>query len=158
MTIFVLCAGKGERWNDYLGVPKQLVAFGAERLIDRTARLVAGMTQQPLCFVTRDSRIVVPPYEPLLLSSTDSLPQTILATAPHWSERNVILLGDVFYSQRSLSEIVRCVRPIAFFGRPWPSSIVKSGHGELFGLTFAASAVSEVRSLLHHGLSVRTVG
>jgi choline kinase len=39
-SVFILCAGRAERWNNYLGIPKQLIAFNNESLLDRTIRLI----------------------------------------------------------------------------------------------------------------------
>lgn len=158
LSVFILCAGSGDRWHDYLGVPKQLISFGGEALIERAARLIGERKQGRVCCVTRNPRISLPQHETLLLSHTDSLAETILATHGYWSDRNVFLLGDVFYSERAISWILECQRDLAFFGRPWPSPLVKCGHGEMFGLTFAASAADIVQNLLARGLSIKLNG
>ncbi len=36
----ILCAGTGDRWNNYLGIPKQLIEIGGETLLDRAIRLL----------------------------------------------------------------------------------------------------------------------
>ena len=158
LTIFILCAGNGDRWNDHLGVPKQLIAFGGEALIERTARLVMEQKKRRVCCVSRNPRISLPQHDMLLVSQTDSLTETILATCPYWSDRNVFLLGDVFYSERAMSLILECQRDLAFFGRPWPSSFVKCGHGEMFGLTFTADTTDVMHNLLDSGLSHKSTG
>ena len=159
LTVFILCAGDGDRWNDYLGVPKQLITFAGEKLIERSARLVTERRQGGRVYcVTRDPRISLSQYDTLLVSRTDSLTETILATCRYWSGRNVFLLGDVFYSECAISLILECQRGLAFFGRPWPSAFAKCGHGEMFGLTFAARANDRVRNLLARGLSNKPTG
>lgn len=154
-AVFILCAGDGARWNDHLGIPKQLITFGNERLIDRTARLVSSHGNSDLCSVTQDSRISITPYKSLFVSRTESVTETILRTGTLWSDRNVFLLGDVFYSEHALALILQCERSLVFFGRPWPSAFVKCGHGEMFGLSFAADAAEFVQGLLASALSRR---
>lgn len=154
-SVFILCAGDGARWNDHLGIPKQLITFGNERLIDRTARLVSSHGNSDLCCVTQDSRISITPYKSLFVSPTESVTETILKTSTQWSDRNIFLLGDVFYSEHALALILQCKRSLAFFGRPWPSAFVNCGHGEMFGLSFTAGAAEVVQDLLASALSRR---
>src|SRR3989344_5076738 len=69
LTVFILCAGDGDRWNDYLGVPKQLITFAGEKLIERSARLVTERRQGGRVYcVTRDPRISVSQFDTLLAS------------------------------------------------------------------------------------------
>jgi hypothetical protein len=157
-TVFILCAGSGDRWGDYLGVPKQLVTFGDETLIGRIVRLVVERRAGSVYCVTRDLRISLPEHKTLIVHDSDSLTATILATQRYWSRRNVFLLGDVFYSESAMSRTLECQRSLAFLGRPWPSALVKCGHGEMFGLTFCASANHIIQHLLERGRQVRRAG
>jgi hypothetical protein len=158
LTVFILCAGNGDRWNDYLRIPKQKILFGGEALIERTARLVTEQEQRRVYFVARDSRILLPQYDTVFVPRTKSLAETILATYRFWDNRNVFLLGDVFYAERAISLILGCQRGLAFFGRPWPSAYVKCGHGEMFGLTFSTGNAGSMCSLLERGLSSMRTG
>jgi hypothetical protein len=142
----------------HLGVPKQLITFGGEALIERTARQITERKQSRVCVVSRDPLISLPQHDTLLIPETDSLTETILATCPYWSDRNVFLLGHVFYSERAVSVILECQRELVFFGRPWPSSLVKCGHGEMFGLTLAARDANDIHNLLALGLSYKSAG
>jgi hypothetical protein len=147
-ALFMLCAGSGERWNEHLGVPKQLIHFGGEPLIERTARQVEAL--EPLATircVVRDRRISLRRHQTVLLPPNRSLAETILATAPYWTDRNVLLLGDVFFSNRALSLILNSRRELSFFGRPWPSAYVKAGHGEMFGATFSRNGAALMMTL-----------
>lgn len=158
LSIFILCAGNGDRWNDHLGVPKQLISFGGEALIERTARLVIERGQARVWCVTRDLRVSLPKHQKLIVSQTDSLAETILATSGYWCGKNVFLLGDVFYSEDAISLIIGSQRGLAFFGRPWSSSLVCCGHGEMFGLTFGMGSRDVVLKVLAGGLSIKPTG
>jgi hypothetical protein len=154
VTVFILCAGSGDRWCNYLGVPKQLLSFGGETLVDRTARLVQERDQRRTYCVTRDSRVFSSRCEHLFVNPTESILATVLATRRYWGARNVFLLGDVFYSRRAMGAILGCRRALVFWGRPWPSALVQCGHGEIFGLSFEAAAERQVCDLVARGLSI----
>ncbi|MDP1593915.1 MAG: NTP transferase domain-containing protein [Gallionella sp.] len=153
LKVFILCAGEGDRWNDHLDIPKQLITFGGETLIERTARLVSNRTKGLVYCVALDERISLAKNDTLFVSYTASLAETILATYKFWSDRNIFLLGDVFYSERAISWIFAEQRDLIFFGRPWPSAFVKCGHGEMFGLSFTSDTSAYVRNLVTQGLS-----
>ncbi len=159
LSVFILCAGSGARWNNHFGVPKQLLTFGSEALVDRTARLTRRYGALAVyCVTTQNSQVSSSLGHALVLSHTDSLTETIWATRSLWSERNVFLLGDVFYSKRAISTILECERPLSFFGRPWPSVFVRCGHGEMFALAFSATVAKNVGELFASVLSLKDAG
>jgi hypothetical protein len=157
-SVFILCAGTGDRWNNFLGVPKQLITFGSETLLQRTNRLVSVYDTHQVYCVTTNLRISISVKDTILLARSDSLAETIHKTSSFWTQRNVFLLGDVFYSDAAVSQIFGCSMDLAFLGRPWPSSLVKSGHGEMFALTFVSDRANTVRRLLDSGIAVRAAG
>lgn len=157
-TIFVLCAGSGDRWNDHLGVPKQLVTFGGVSLLERTARQIQTITNASAFCVTRDVRICHPSYTTLLLPPNQALAETICATAPYWSRRNIFLLGDVFYSDRALHVILNAPDDLQFFGRPWPSAYVACGHGEMFGAAFTVDGAKRMFRAAAEAIAARRGG
>lgn len=120
--------------------------------------MLAERKQQPVFCVTRNFRISLPECSELSIFRTESLPETILTTVPYWTETNVFLLGDVFYSEHAISLMLDCQRALSFFGRPWPSSYVRCGHGEMFGLACSNYGNGLARDLMIRGLSVRESG
>ena len=40
MKYIIMAAGKGTRWNNYLGIPKHLIEINGETLLARTTRLL----------------------------------------------------------------------------------------------------------------------
>jgi molybdopterin-guanine dinucleotide biosynthesis protein A len=147
--VFILCAGDGTRWNGYLGIPKQLIAFGGETLVDRIVRQVHERLIADIVIVSRNA---VPIYsrgcDALLLDSTSSLVETISHTAPYWREVNIFILGDVFFTERAIAKVLTCKRGLAFFGRPWPSAFARCGHGELFGMMTRTNVAERVNELI----------
>jgi hypothetical protein len=157
-SAFILCAGNGDRWNNYLGVPKQLISFGRETIIERTERLVAENTSVRVYCVAREHRTWIARCETLYINQSDSIAETISATSGYWSGRNVFLLGDVFFSAHAISKLFGCEKRIAFLGRPWPNSLVRCGHGEMFAMTFSEEASDDVIRLLNRGIALRSRG
>jgi len=43
-VVLILCAGDGVRWNNYLGVPKQLAPLGGVPVLQRSTQLVQELT------------------------------------------------------------------------------------------------------------------
>jgi hypothetical protein len=141
VSVFILCAGSGKRWKNHLGVPKQLVRIGGESLVGRMSRQVVSLGSPAPIIVSRKSQIITAGNAGgFTIDATDSLAETILCTGSLWTERNVFLLGDVFFTDSAIRRILESPRPLAFFGRPWPSAIARCGHGELFALAFSTSA------------------
>lgn len=158
-SVFIMCAGDGARWNDYLGVPKQLLTVCSETLVDRMARQVQEHMPARMYLVSRASRLIPSGRcESIVLDTTTSLVESIAQTSPHWSDRNIFLLGDVFFTDRAMTRLAVCDKDVAFFGRPWPSVVAKCGHGELFGMTFSAGARGKIEGLLGQATAAVTNG
>ena len=141
---FILAAGDGVRWGEYLGVPKQLLKIRGETLLDRICRILHAHDIADVCVVTTDRRLlngVRPHVHPV---RRGTICDTILSCERHWGGRNIFLLGDVFYSPSVIDAMVREEAPIRFFGRPWPCRITRCAHGEIFGLTFSHSECNTV--------------
>lgn len=158
MNVFILCAGDGDRWGNYLGVPKQLIRFGSETILERTIRLSSVYRNACFFCVTRDQSIAPPNTVPIVLKHSSCLVDTIGQTRSYWASRNIFLLGDVFYSPTAIHMIFHSTRYLTFFGRPWPSFLVKCGHGELFGMAFDIEALSLIPTLLDTGMRLQGSG
>ena len=158
MNVFVLCAGDGARWNNHLGVPKQLVKCGGEALLERLSRLLSAYTDLRLYCAVGSDEIRLEGACNVVVPRSKCLAHTMLETREYWGEKNAFLLGDVFYSRAAVRRIVCCARPLAFFGRPWPSRLVRCGHGELFGMVCHEEAVAVAGKLLRRGVLARAAG
>jgi len=55
--VLILCAGDGKRWNNYLGVPKQLIPINEEPLLKRTVRLLCDYGYSDIAIITHDDRL-----------------------------------------------------------------------------------------------------
>lgn len=136
MRVFILCAGDGARWDEYLGIPKQHIRIGGETLLERTVRLVKSHDLRDIRIVAHDPRMGVPGCGLVTPRSSRFTAETLLSVIPRQKIRAVFLLGDVFYSERTMSAILTCRSDLRVFGRPWPSFWSGRTHGEIFAIAF----------------------
>lgn len=144
--VFILCAGRGRRWNNYLGLPKQLISFNGESILARTIRLLRERGLSDIVCVTHDPRLTIPGISRLRPKACTYLVDTLLSLNGHWHFRNIVLLGDVFFTERAMRNIVECVDEVRVFGRPWSSKLAHCRHGELFGMVFSHGATEQIES------------
>jgi len=148
-AVFVLCAGDGARWEDYLGVTKHEVCFGGSPLVLRTLAQFRNRGIQAR-IVGRTGENKARFGEKIYINQTICLADTIEQTRSYWSTRNIFVLGDVFFSDDAINRILDNEDPLIFFGRPWANWLVRCGHGELFGFSFRSEYSDFVISLLAH--------
>ena len=63
-----MAAGKGKRWNDYLGISKQEAKINDENLLERTVRLIKNMILRHLEICFLNIKMVIIHKELLCLS------------------------------------------------------------------------------------------
>lgn len=146
-TVIITAAGKNIRWGNYLDTCKHLVPVdpSGQTIIGRTIEMlknsgidnifVATQNDKIIDSVAKDSGIIRPP-------SSDSLADTILSCRKKWTDRTIILLGDVFFSQQCLSTILTCKSRVKFFGidRHDNPEFSKIKRSELYAFSFDSSA------------------
>jgi hypothetical protein len=133
---FLLCAGVGDRWNNHLGIPKQLIAFRGETLLARTQRLLRERGVSDIVVVTCDERLHCPGASLHRPRARRWVVETFLSTSSLWCERNLVLLGDVFYSEAIVDQLCSSRRAWRFFGRPDDGAFSGRLFGEIFGVAF----------------------
>ena len=132
-TVFILCAGDGERWNNYLGIPKQLIKFNSETLLARTIRLTKNLIHDAAIYVVSNDHLTQSPDAQVLKPANAGFTvETFLSTRTYWGEQVIILLGDVFYSRTSIKTIAADNRSFSFYGKVGNSKLGTSAHGEIY--------------------------
>ena len=133
-TILILASGEPRRdWTNEN--PCQMAMVEGEPLILRTlSQLKTWGHDQNVFTVTHKEPIkaVVPRYfapEPRFYWA-----ETVLSTHTLWTERTIILHGDVIFSPAVLESILTEKAPIAFHG----------AMGEAFGITFTTEAHARI--------------
>lgn len=140
--VIVICAGEGERWGDYLGVPKHLIEVDGERLIDRTVRLALehGATDVTVVAKRGDTRYSVKGARRAMakLNPENGDADKFLSSKHLWDKegRTVVLYGDVWFSDEAMRTILSDThtdwRLYARFG---PSQTTGATSGECFAVS-----------------------
>lgn len=127
MKYIIMCAGSGTRWNNYLGVKKQMIEIEGETLLDRTIRLIGK--ENDITVVSNDFNIKgVKNYRPTLIGCEID---RFLGNSELWLDEDVIFIyGDVYYTENAMNLIKKDKsKTFRYFGR---SSGGK--HAELFAI------------------------
>jgi|GEM_PF-1407139 len=136
VRVLIFCAGTGENWGNYLGIPKQLIRVHNTTLLSRTVSLVKCFTDDVIIISWNDA-LKVDQAGFHRLEKTGWIVETIYKTKDLWRDRTVWLLGDVFYTRGAMRTIMLSRDPLRFFGRMQSNRYVAKKGGEIFGATFS---------------------
>jgi len=134
--ILILCAGDGTRWDNYLGVPKQLIPINGEPLLNRTLRLLCDHGYNDIAIIAHDNRLNLKGVEFFKPPQFRWTIETLLSTQPLWAEKTIVLLGDVFYTNQALATILSSNQGVHVYGRHGQNLFTYTPHGELFAISF----------------------
>ena len=128
MKYYILANGEGTRWNNYMGVPKQLIEIDGETILHRMIRLLHKYGVQT------DDIFICGKFEDegarTIITKSKTKREVFEEIANLAQSPFVILYGDCYYTQECIREIIN--RPIKkydeFFlakgnpntGCPWP--------------------------------------
>jgi len=119
MRVFILCAGKAERYG---GVSKQLLTITRDGkcVLDRMIHQLKKRGIHDIWIVTHNKEIEKYANDNginiLYPELYDITPHTALSTRPMWTLHNLILLGDCVFSDETMDKIVLTRKNICFFG------------------------------------------
>lgn len=142
MRFIIMADGKGTRWNNYQDIPKHLIVFNGETLLERTVRLIKEREPQSEIFITsHDERYEVAGakrYEPLNnVLEIDRFTEELIC------DDCCFLYGDTFYSEEAMELICKTeVDKLQFFGNERCIVAIRVANGALF-----RSHVNRVRDL-----------
>lgn len=111
MKIFILAAGKCERWN---GQTKHLADINGETVLGRTIRMLGS---HDYTIVTGKQDIMdIFPGKCFRPANNERLIDTILSTKELWSDDRILfMLGDVVWTSNALKLALCSEEPIEFF-------------------------------------------
>jgi len=128
MRAFIIAAGRGSRWNDYLGVKKQMIDVG-EPLLHRTIKQL----KKRGCDVT----VTVPRrgyYGRIPAKQRVGKDDTEIDKILNTSNADFLFLGDVYYTEEAMDTILSCKEPFMFFGILGRSTFSKGLKGEIYAV------------------------
>lgn len=119
-----------------MGGPKQLVKIGKESTLERAVRLIRELGVTDITSISHDNKLTVDGCGLFRPSARRCTAETMLSSCSLWSNRTVILLGDVFFTKPAIHQILRSRRNIGVFGRRGPNQFNGRNHGEIFAIAF----------------------
>lgn len=138
-TIIILCAGEATRWNNYLGIPKQLITIGGESLLERTVRLLHSKELYDINIISLNEGLKIDTCSIFKPLKCRWIVETLLSTQSLWNENTIILLGDVFFTEKAINTIVSSKNNMHIYGRCEANRYTSTNWGEIFALSFKRS-------------------
>jgi len=137
-TILILASGDPRRdWT--MESPCQLAPVEGQPLILRTlSQLQTRGHNENVTVVTHKPAIISVVPRHFIPNPRFYWAETVLSTRLLWTERTIILHGDVIFSSAVLDSILSDTSPIAFYG----------SMGEVFGITFTSDRHADMRIAL----------
>lgn len=148
LRAFILCAGRALRWNDFTTLPKHLAQVDGETLLDRIVRQLSTRGVQEIAVVANNERLQRPGCALLSPARCRWAAETLAATRHGWNGNTAILLGDVYYTDQAMNDILDCGEPLAVFGRPGPSRLTGSSWAEIFALRIRKNGIARMDSAI----------
>lgn len=132
MKVVIMAAGNSARWNNYLDIPKQLAVINGEPLLFRTIRLLkkSGIPYKNMVVTVREKGMFGKlPCKEIVGSNPDSAICKFLN-----AKGNLMLYGDVYYTEKAMNTILSDSNKIWFFGRSSTSRFTGKKWGEIFAV------------------------
>lgn len=130
MKYIIMCAGKGTRWNNYMGIPKHLIKINDETLLGRTTRLLKENNITDFVITGNDERYSE--YGKLIQQTCneceiDRFEESVI------KDEVCYLYGDVYYTDEAIKTIINNnTNDILFFGSEYEIFAIKIKDIKLF--------------------------
>ena len=152
--VIIPCGGDGSRWNEHLGIPKQLLQYdGHETVLARIIRLCGRPDVDKVYVTTNDPRIsqAVTSVEvaPVSELSNPAPVDKIMSSEALWSTdcETVILFGDTYFTEPAIEIIIQHrANHVVFFGRLGSSEFTGKKGSEIYGVKFRPADVPSLKA------------
>lgn len=141
----ILAAGSGERWGNYLGVPKQLIKIDGESLLFRTIRQIKerGISEVIVTVPKKGYFGEIPAKE--IVGSRNVEIDKILNARDYAG--SLLFWGDVFFTDKAMDIILSDKNDFRFFGRKRGSKLTGKNYGELFAIKVNQALIDKAEEL-----------
>lgn len=139
LVVFILCAGEQKRFPP--GMFKQTLQIDGEPLIERTIKQVRNLYQCEPWICVRSGQPFGLNMRYFYPDSYQYIFDTLASTSGQWGHTNIVLLGDVYYSENALMTIKTGAEN--FYGDYNEIYAVKFQRGEIVRLSRAISAARQ---------------
>lgn len=155
MKAYILADGEGTRWNNWGGVPKQLIKINDETLIDRMCRLLHENGIKDI--------IIVGPFENkyaknIRFTNCNDKIDLFIKVAQDSQEEFLMLNGDCYYTDAIIKDAVErkaidgwchwfCPHLNKYTGKPWEEGYIH----KVSNLDWWISKLSELQEKVNKG-------
>lgn len=147
MKIIIAAGGSGSRWKNFRGTEKHLTNVEGEILIERTISQFKKYTDDIVVVCKNQMHININTELPIEGNWNDAA--KLYSSAHLWeNKRNIVVFGDVWFSDEAVKKIINNSDPVQFFLRPGPSKITGKKYKEIFAVAFDGEQISNVRNTL----------
>lgn len=158
IKIIIAAGGEGTRWNNFRGTPKHFTVVEGEVLINRTIKQFSQYSDDitVICKNTVNAPVKVElPKEDKWNDAAK-----IWSSNHLWSseKRNIILFGDVWFSDDAVQTIINDDGDVRFFMRTKESKITNKPHKEIFAFAFDGEKIDYVRNVVESVISENKTG
>lgn len=143
IEVIIICGGFSKRWKNYLGIEKHFAKINNISLIENTLSLLENYPVNISLVVREDNISNFQKYDCKIVTVNEQQASLeyykIKSTYSLWNTngQTIILMGDVWYSLKSIKKILTSNKPIvSFWGRQRKNFHTKCQHGELFAISF----------------------
>ncbi len=143
-STIILAAGNATRMGR---APKQLLPVGDETILNRLYRQAARYDQSPTTVTCRDDIAYVAgkSFRP---AKYETICDTLYSTSRLWSDKTVVLLGDVVFTRNAIARVFGAELDIVFFGNLW----------EIYAISFLRSSHERLKDALLVGRNINSDG
>ena len=136
-TIVIMCAGDGTRWNNYMGVPKQMIKINNEPILFRTIRLLKEKGINNIIITINQHQI---PFNTTIMQVINCWNHEIDRFYPVKGPV-VYLYGDTYYTEKALNKIL--TEEYNFYGRKGANNKTKKKYEEIFAVKGDGDKIQE---------------
>ena len=145
-------AGSGSRWDNYLGIPKQLAPVDGEPILHRTFRLLDERGVRYALTVPENGYFgKVPCTE--IVGSQEAEIDKFLNGEKYIGKDGLFIYGDVYWTEEGIDTILANEEKPVFFGRSQPSTVLgRIASREIFAVRLGElDSAREYRKLFTDG-------
>lgn len=155
MRAYILADGEGTRWNNWGGVPKQLIKINDETILDRMCRLLHKNGIEDI--------YIVGPFlneyaKNIRFKNCDNKVDLFINVAKHSQEPFIMLNGDCYYTDEIIADAVKretykgwshwgCPHLNKFTGKPWEEGYIHKVEDVMWWI----SSLSILKQLINDG-------
>jgi len=147
----IMGAGSGSRWDNYLGIPKQLAPVDGEPILHRTFRLLDERGVKYALTVPKKGYFGSVPCTEIVGSQEAEIDKFL--NGEKYTDDGLFIYGDVYWTEAGIDALLENTEKPTFFGRSQPSTLLgRDASREIFAVRLGEfNSAREYRKLFTDG-------